>query len=155
MEFVAIVLAMFLIATFLYVTFEIAHLIIEGELMIISKLKEKNELFQCKKCDKLYRKYQEKLYIQAKGKGKNYRYCPHCENRSIYQAGREVKKRPEWTSIHPDCPKINIIQQFKVKRTGKQLEKLRKCQEDQEFYEKYNDIKVDFSWVENLKDKKL
>lgn len=149
---IASILGIVVFISIIYILFEMAHLLVESKFYIVEILECKNKLYQCRKCDKLFRKYQEELYVQAKGRNRNYDYCPHCETNSPYRVADEINKQPKWAKYHSDCPKISAWQHIKVKRTGRQLVKIRLSQEEQEFFEKYNDIKVDFSWLENLKD---
>lgn len=135
-----------------YLLIDFVNFLSGGDFFISRVIKYKNKLYQCNSCNKLFRKYQEELYIQAKGKDRNYNYCPHCENRNYYKVVDEINKQPKWAKYHSDCPKISVWQHIKVKRTGRQLVKIRLSQEEQEFFEKYNNIKVDFRWLENLKD---
>lgn len=145
----SIFISMLIAAVFLYIIMELSHLIVYQEFFIVSKFKDKNKLRQCKSCSKLFRKYQYTLYLKVKEKDDYYKHCPHCEASSFGQY-KTIEKQPKWASTHPDCPKINSLQHFKIKRTIKKLERIRKIQEEQKFFEDYNNIKVDFSWLENL-----
>lgn len=114
---------------------------------LLSLHKKKNELYQCSRCRKLYRMYQMKMYEEVHG----YPRCPHCESsHSSYSRQLDSEK---WMNTHPDCPKINWLQYLKIKETIKKMKASEKIIAAQQFFEEYNNIKVDFNWIENLQKK--
>lgn len=128
--------------------------------LVMFRHKIKNTLYKCKSCNKLFRNYQERLYKDINHNTiKRYAsYCPHCENyvnEYEIEMGVEINPQPKWAESHPDCPKINLVQHLKVKRTARQIIKNQKLQEDQKFFEDYNKVEIDFSWIENLKKKEM
>lgn len=104
-----------------------------------------NKIDQCDSCKKLSRVYQRKIYAEINDRGR----CPHCEN-YMYGWKIETIKEEKWMKIHPDCPKVSLLECFKIYKTIKKIRKNKKLIKSQQFFEEYNNIEVDLSWIENL-----
>lgn len=145
------VVGIVLLAILIWIVMELLVQVMDDYSMTIHLLtfhKTKNKLYQCNKCRKLSREYQQKLY-----KGVNGRLgCPHCESFQYFSRD-EIHETEKWMDKHPDCPKINFFQHLKIKRTIEQIKANQKAIESQKFFEEYNKIEVDFSWIENLQKK--
>lgn len=104
-----------------------------------------NKLYLCSQCNKLSRKYQREMYYKIKGSSR----CPHC-NITVSLNYSSESKQEKWMHSHPDCPKASFMQLLEINTTTDKIIANQKVIKSQEFYEKYNDIKADFSWIENL-----
>ena len=113
---------------------------------VIKKYKSINKLYQCShsNCEKIYRHYQSKIYEKRTGRSC---VCPHCE-RNVFRT-KKIKDE-KWWKVHPDCPKTSWWGYMKLISMIKKIKKNERDIKAQEFFEEYNKIKVDFSWVENL-----
>lgn len=119
--------------------------------MILTRHNQKNRLYQCQNCDKLYRRYEIELYKSAH----NVERCPHCEQgESYYRKNQERKDIQKWMNIHPDCPKINWLDHMKIKDTMRKLKQNQIDMKHEKFYQEYNKFQVDLSWIENLQKKR-
>lgn len=108
------------------------------------KIKDRNSLYECTRCDRLFREYQRDLVRSAKG----YESCPHCDQ-SRYGIGG-INKPDKWMDSHTDCPKISIPSYIKILKAIKTVKKLRKEKEEIERFEKYNNLKADVDWIIKL-----
>ena len=104
-----------------------------------------NKIHQCNICKKLSREYQRKIYAEANDKRK----CPHCENHMYFLDTKAIKEK-KWMNSHPDCPKVKFFDCIRIYRTIKMILKNKKIVKEQQFFEEYNRIEPDFSWIENL-----
>lgn len=107
-----------------------------------------NKIYQCNNCKRLSRAYQRRIYEEVSDERK----CPHCES-YMYIWETKVIKEEKWMNIHPDCLKIGFLECFKIHKTIKKIRENKKMIESQQFFEDYNNIEVDFSWIENLQKK--
>ncbi len=135
------------------------------------KTKEANKLYKCSSCNKLARRYQVDLYKEAHGQ----KGCPHCKiaiqntlEKWMYNMGRSLPEKcsshipkdkncliivdteDQWMETHPDCPKLSIKQFKDIKKTIQTIKKNKEDQAAHERFMKYNNLKTDFSWVDNL-----
>lgn len=137
-----------------WVAIDTFHLILTGETVILTLLNKyikRNVLMECKKCKRLFREYQRRFYKMTSEKENSdncyYATCPHCERKS---ERREVENK-DWMTVHPDCPRITIVSYRRTFAGIKNLKKLRKQEKDMEYFERYNKMKVDYKWIDNLK----
>lgn len=117
-----------------------------------------NHLYKHRNCDRLFRFYQLDLYHARHGEDK----CPHCERKidtyrsrftplddTIYESKR-IKDTVQWMNYHTDCPKLSWKERFKMLNTLSLMNKIALEQREIREFEKYNKLKVDLKWIENL-----
>lgn len=141
-----------------------------------------NDLFKCKACGKLSRRYQHRMY-QARH---HTLACPHCEQSTVLVLGgtppepptgpgarylgtlgyhspdyedvagyigkpfTEVKEIDSWMDTHADCPKIDYKSLKDVDKTIELIQNLQKEEKEMIRFEQYNNLKIDYKWIENL-----
>lgn len=115
---------------------------------VLTVRKRWNKIHQCDKCEKLSREYQQRIYKEVNGDER----CPHCERYMYGYNSRKIREE-EWMNSHPDCPKISFLGCVKINKVIKEIRKNNKLLKSQQFFEEYNNIKVDFDWIKNLQKK--
>lgn len=155
-------MALLTVATMLWMLYELLSITIDKRsetLDLIVRLsslrKRKNRLYLCKmqNCKKLYRRWQMNLN-EVDGDSLT---CPHCGDTKTFKSQRTplyrevVKEYHEGFDSHPDCPKVNWWNHMKIKNVAKQLRKNEKQMELDKFFQEYDKIEIDLSWIENLK----
>jgi hypothetical protein len=66
----------------------------------------------------------------------------------------EVKEIDSWMDTHADCPKIDYKSLKDVDKTILLIQNLQKEEKEMERFEKYNNLKIDYKWIENLQKEK-
>lgn len=142
----SMVFGIVVVPTLLYVEI---MLNIEGKGKVIWRVRKilfRNRLYECRWCKRLYRNYQSNervLYSTI------VHDCPHCTIAEATYTNPRVKEA-KWMNVHPDCPKTNLYEHFKMMRMFKKIEKNKQDMKDQEYFEEYNKLHVDMKWIENL-----
>jgi len=92
-----------------------------------------NTLYECTKCGKLHRKYQEEISYRLDSNYKTYLKCTSCYHPVKLYTNEEF----DWMKISPEFPKITTREIKKMKKTLRNLEKYKKLDSSIEEFMKY------------------